>query len=79
MSRAGSPPENVNELRQSRTGRLDRPVLRIDLDGVDYWIWKALDVVTPRVVVVEYQCVSGVPERSVTVPYDPQFKAVFEA
>jgi hypothetical protein len=69
--------ENVNELLEShgQAGSID--LLCIDLDGVDYWIWKALDVVTPRVVVVEYQCVWG-PERSVTVPYDPQFKAVFE-
>lgn len=69
--------ENVNELLEShgQTGSID--LLSIDLDGVDYWIWKALDIVQPRVVVVEYQCIWG-PDRSVTVPYDPQFKAVFE-
>ncbi len=69
--------ENVNALLEAHgyKGLID--LLCIDLDGVDYWIWKAIDVITPRVVVVEYQCIWG-PDRSVTVPYDPQFKAVFE-
>jgi len=43
----------------------------LDIDGVDYWIWKALDIVEPRVVVVEYHNVLG--EKSVTVPYKPDF------
>jgi hypothetical protein len=69
--------ENINALLETHghTGSID--LLCIDLDGVDYWIWKALDVIKPRVVVVEYQCIWG-PDRSVTVPYDPQFKALFE-
>ena len=34
-------------------GEID--LLTIDLDGVDYWVWNALNCVRPRVVVVEYQ------------------------
>jgi hypothetical protein len=49
-------------------------LLSLDLDGVDWWIWKALDAIQPRVVVVEYQDMWG-PETAVTVPYDPGFVA----
>jgi hypothetical protein len=68
--------ENVNRLLEENglTGEID--LLSIDVDGNDYWIWKAIDVVTPRVVVVEYQCILG-PERSWAVPYSPDFKGVF--
>lgn len=66
--------ENANELLSEHevTGEID--LLCIDIDGIDYWIWKALETVDPRVVVVEYQDILGA-ERSWTVPYDPQFNA----
>lgn len=43
---------------------------------MDYWIWKAINVIQPRVVVAEIQAIWG-DDRSVTVPYDPNFKAQF--
>ena len=64
--------ENVNTLIAEAGFKGPIDLLCLDIDGVDYWIWKALDVVTPRVVVVEYQDILG-PERSWTVPYDPNF------
>lgn len=64
--------ETINELltKHGPTGEID--LLSIDIDGNDYWLWRAIDVITPRVVVIEYQDILG-PERSVTIPYDPQF------
>lgn len=35
------------------TGEID--LLTIDLDGIDYWIWKNITSINPRLVVVEYQ------------------------
>jgi hypothetical protein len=66
--------ENVNDLAASAgfTGEID--LLSLDMDGMDYWIWEALTVVQPRVVILEYSDILG-PDRSVTVPYDPQFCA----
>lgn len=66
--------ENVNELLRANgfAGEID--VLSIDLDGIDYWIWKAIDVVAPRVLIVEYQDILG-PDRSWTVPYRADFSA----
>lgn len=64
--------ENINDLirRNGITGNIG--LLSIDIDGNDYWVWEALDVVVPRIVVVEYNSRFG-PERAVTVPYDSQF------
>lgn len=66
--------ENVNDLIRAHgfAGEID--LLSLDMDGVDYWIWKAVDCISPRVVVLEYQDLWG-PDRSVTVPYDPNFRA----
>lgn len=42
------------------------------MDGIDYWIWTAIDCIRPRVVVLEYNWVWGA-ERSVTIPYRADF------
>lgn len=64
--------ENVNDLitEHGFAGEID--LLSLDLDGVDYWIWKAIECIRPRVVVAEYQNIWG-PERAVTVPYRRDF------
>jgi hypothetical protein len=64
----------VNDLLTSNGFRGEIDLLSLDLDGVDYWIWEALEAVTPRVVVVEYQDILG-PERAWTVPYSDDFSA----
>ena len=64
--------ENVNELleRQGVTGDVD--LLSIDIDGNDYWVWQALTVCSPRVVIIEFNPFFG-RTRSVVVRYDPRF------
>lgn len=66
--------ETVNELIASHGYKGEVDLLSIDLDGVDYWIWDAIEVIQPRVVVVETQCIWGA-EKSVTVPYQSDFKS----
>jgi len=53
----------------------DIDLLSIDLDGVDYWVWDALDCVRSRVVVIEFQAGLG-PDVSLTVPYSDSFQWV---
>src|SRR4249919_2206115 len=48
-------------------------LLSLDVDGNDYWIWKALDCVTPRVVVLEFNAGFG-PDVSVSMSYQPDFR-----
>jgi hypothetical protein len=65
--------EQVNDLIASHgfSGEID--LLSVDLDGNDYWVWKAITVCDPRVVIVEYNSIFG-GERAVTIPYDPRFQ-----
>ncbi|WP_369140030.1 hypothetical protein [Modestobacter versicolor] len=64
--------DNVNQLVTDAGFAGDIDVLTIDLDGVDYWIWEALDCVRSRVVIVEYNAGWG-PEEAMTVPYSDSF------
>ena len=64
--------ENINDLIRSAGFANDIGLLSIDVDGNDYWIWKAIEAVSPRIVVVEYNSRFGA-DREVTVPYDPAF------
>lgn len=68
--------ENVNQIiaMQGFGGEVD--LLSLDMDGVDYWVWDAINEVSPRVVVLEFNHLLG-PDVSVTVPYDPSFVAEF--
>jgi hypothetical protein len=47
-------------------------ILSIDVDGNDYWIWEAITVVDPAVVIVEYNGLFGGHEP-VTIPYQADF------
>lgn len=64
--------ENVNQLIQKSgvSGEID--LLSIDMDGVDYWIWKSINCINPRVVVVEFREMWGA-KKAVTVPYKSDF------
>ncbi len=64
--------DNINSLIRSNGFEGDIDLLSLDMDGMDYWVWKAIDCMRPRVVVLECRSEWG-PERSVTVPYKPDF------
>jgi len=64
--------ENINELIRSSglTGEIG--LLSVDIDGNDYWVWDAIDVVDPAIVIVEYNARFG-RDRAVTIPYRADF------
>jgi hypothetical protein len=64
--------DNINNILKSGGMSGDIGLLSIDIDGVDWWILKAIDSVNPRILIVEYNSIFG-PERKITVPYDPAF------
>jgi hypothetical protein len=64
--------ENVNDQisNSGATGLID--LLSLDMDGMDYWVWKAITIIEPQVVVCETHNPIP-PDRALTVPYDPKF------
>lgn len=65
-------PDNVNDLLRHSGFSEDLGLLHIDIDGMDYWVWKAVTALSPRIVILEYNAVFGASQR-VTVPYDAGF------
>lgn len=63
--------ENINTLIQEENFDKELGLLHIDIDGNDYWVWKAIEAIQPVIVIVEYNCVFGL--KPVTVPYKPDF------
>lgn len=64
--------ENVNTVLRDNGISGDIGLLSIDIDGNDYWVWDAIDCISPRIVICEYDSLLGA-ERKLTTPYDPTF------
>lgn len=64
--------ENINNILTENGVIGDIGLLSIDVDGNDYWIWEAIDVVNPAIVLIEYNHRFG-PDKAVTIPYDRHF------
>ena len=47
-------------------------LLSIDIDGNDYWIWEAINIIDPSIVICEFNARFGY-EKAVTIPYDEFF------
>lgn len=64
--------DNINDLVSScnLSGEID--LLSLDIDGNDYWVFEALDVVQPRVFIAEYQMSWG-PDLAITQRYEEDF------
>lgn len=61
--------ENINKLFTDNGlgGEID--LLSIDIDSNDYWVWKSINVINPRVVVMEYN--TALAFKSLSIKYDP--------
>jgi len=64
--------ENINSIIKSSGISGDIDLLSIDIDGNDYWIWKAVGIINPRVVVIEYNTFIG-SETSTVIEYEQDF------
>ena len=63
--------ENIDDLFEGYGVPSRFDLLSLDIDGNEYWVWKALERHRPRVVVVEYNIFFG-PEDRLTIPYRPR-------
>lgn len=64
--------ENINRLIADNGIKGNIDLLSIDIDGNDYWVWEAINVINPRVVVLEYNSAFG--HRSITQRYQAEHK-----
>lgn len=64
--------DNINQIILDAGFQGDIGILSIDLDGNDWWILNAIECVSPRILICEYNNIFG-DEKKVTVPYDAEF------
>jgi hypothetical protein len=63
--------DNINSIIEQNGYAGEVDVLSIDIDGNDYWIWDAISVTSPRIVIIETHIIYG--ERDIIVPYDADY------
>ena len=60
--------DNINSIIEKNGISGDIGLLSIDIDGNDYWVWEAIDVISPRIVICEYNSLWGA-TKSVSITY----------
>jgi hypothetical protein len=60
-------PDNLNQLLKEHGCAGEVDFMSIDVDSIDYWLLEALEVCSPRVLVMEYNALFG-PDRALTLP-----------
>jgi hypothetical protein len=63
---------NINEIIEAAGFFGEIGVLSVDIDGNDYWVWDAINVVNPVIVIAEYNSIFGA-KHAVTIPYEEGF------
>jgi hypothetical protein len=63
IMQATAQPETVEQLFADADVPGDLDLLSIDIDGNDYWVWRAIERYRPKVVVIEYNPYYAPPER----------------
>ena len=64
--------DNINEIITEMKIPKKIGLFSLDIDGVDYWVLKALKSLDASIVICEYNSLFGT-KKSVTVPYDKNF------
>lgn len=63
--------ENINEVIRNAGFEGEVDVLSVDIDGNDYWVWDAIDCISPNVVIIETHIEFGL--QPIVVPYDADY------
>lgn len=64
--------DNINSIISDAGFAGEIGLLSVDIDGVDYWVWEAIDCVNPQIIIVEYNSAFG-DLLPLTVPYASDF------
>lgn len=67
--------ENINDLLLLANLEKEVGILHIDLDGNDYWIWKEIEVISPIILILEYNSLFGI-DKAITIPYKNKFDRI---
>lgn len=63
---------NINALLSGTGFNKEPGILSIDIDGNDYWVWKAISGIEPAIIICEYNSLFGF-SRPYTIPYEDSF------
>jgi hypothetical protein len=64
--------DNINPIISGAGFSGEIGILSIDIDGVDYWVWEAIECVNPHILIVEYNSAFG-DLLPLSVPYTADF------
>ncbi len=64
--------DNINNLIEQNAPCNKIDLLSIDIDGNDYWVWEAISVINPMIIICEYNSIFG-NKAKITVPYREDF------
>ena len=69
--------ENIDNLIKKNFFHEEVGLMSIDIDGNDYWVWKAIETYKPAIVIIEYNARFGY-KKSVSIPYKKDFDRIAE-
>lgn len=64
--------DNINTIISDAGFSGEIGILSVDIDGVDYWVWEAINCASPQIVIVEYNSVFG-DLLPLSVPYKSDY------
>ncbi len=64
--------ENINSIIEEAGFKDEIGLLSIDIDGNDYYVWKAINNISPQLVIIEYNSLFGA-NLPYTIPYKADF------
>lgn len=64
--------ENIDKFLETKCPKKDIDLLSIDIDGNDYWIFEAINSVSAKILICEYNSLLGEVDE-LTIPYNPNF------
>ncbi len=64
--------KNINKILKKNLKNKEIDLLSIDIDGNDFWIWKEINYIKPRLIIIEYNSFYG-NNVSKTIKYNPKF------
>lgn len=64
--------DNINSTLEANNIIGDIGLLSVDIDGNDYWIWERINVISPRIVICEFNAIFP-KDKAYTIPYSDDF------